>query len=226
MIGPLICLILGLTVIFAIFFFLPEGWLGWLLGLFVASGWLVAGALLASTRSPPLGLLFSLAPFALAPLTSSVAGRLRRWLNPPSSRDEFTLRDEALHRLIGRRGRAMTPLRPAGSVEFDGRRLDGISEGVFIDGGTLVSAVRVRGRFLVVCRSRTQRTANYDSRRKLTPTRGESGHATPARPIHPPHDDGPCGGHGPRPLVAHGPAQAAGEGHRGDEAGRWGRPAR
>jgi len=150
MIGPVVCLALGLAVLFAIFVFLPEGWPGWLLGLVVAFGCLFAGALLASWRSPAQGLAFVLASLALAPLTSSLAGRLRRWLDPPPARDEFTLRDESLHRLIGRRGRAMTPLRPAGSVDFDGRRLDGISEGQYIDGGTLVSAVRVRGRFLVV----------------------------------------------------------------------------
>jgi membrane-bound serine protease (ClpP class) len=150
MVWPALCLALGLTVFFAIFFFLPEGWLGWLIGLIVAAGCLVAGAVLASLRSPSQGLAFLLAPLALAPLTTSIAGRLRRRLDPPPSRDEFTLREDWLYPLIGRRGRTLTPLRPAGSVDFDGRRLDGLSEGGYIDAGTPVSGVRVRGRYLVV----------------------------------------------------------------------------
>jgi membrane-bound serine protease (ClpP class) len=52
--------------------------------------------------------------------------------------------------LIGQFGRAVTPLRPSGLVDFDGRRLDGLSEEGLIPAGTLVRAVRVRGGELVV----------------------------------------------------------------------------
>jgi membrane-bound ClpP family serine protease len=150
MVWPLLCSTLGLAVLFLLFFFLPEGWPGWLVGLLVAFGCSVGAVLLAISRSPGTGLAFLLAQLALAPLTASVAGRLRRRFDPAPSRDEFTLRDESLHTLIGRRGRALTPLRPAGSVDFDGRRLDGLSEGAYIDEDTPVTGIRVRGRFLVV----------------------------------------------------------------------------
>jgi membrane-bound serine protease (ClpP class) len=150
MVGPVLLPTLGLTIIFAIFFFLPEGWTTWLIGLLAAFACFVAGALLALLRSPYLALLALLAPLTLAPLTSSIAGRLRRRLDPPPSRDEFTFRDDSLYPLIGRSGRALTPLRPAGSVDFDGRRLDGLSEGEYIAEGTTVSGLRVRGRYLIV----------------------------------------------------------------------------
>lgn len=56
-----------------------------------------------------------------------------------------------LERLKGRIGKAVTPLRPSGAVEFDGRRVDTISsEGIFIDVGTWVRCTDVRaGKVLV-----------------------------------------------------------------------------
>src|SRR5439155_4867201 len=51
--------------------------------------------------------------------------------------------------LIGQIGRALTPLRPSGMVDFDGRRLDGLSEEGLIPSGSLVRAVQVRSGQLV-----------------------------------------------------------------------------
>lgn len=47
--------------------------------------------------------------------------------------------------LLGQRGTALTPLRPSGAVEIDGRRLDVVTAGDFIDAGAHVEVVRVRG---------------------------------------------------------------------------------
>jgi len=47
--------------------------------------------------------------------------------------------------LLGLRGRAVTPLRPAGTAEIDGRRIDVVSDGAFIAAGTDVEVARVRG---------------------------------------------------------------------------------
>jgi membrane-bound serine protease (ClpP class) len=51
---------------------------------------------------------------------------------------------------IGQRGRALTPLRPGGSVEIGGRRLDALSEGEYIPAGAEVEVIDVRGAQLVV----------------------------------------------------------------------------
>lgn len=45
----------------------------------------------------------------------------------------------------GALGRALTPLRPAGTVEIGGLRVDAVSEGEFIPPGTMVRVVRVTG---------------------------------------------------------------------------------
>lgn len=52
--------------------------------------------------------------------------------------------------LVGMEGIAVTVLRPAGSGEFDGRRLDVVTDGTFIDKGTRIKIVRTEGRRIVV----------------------------------------------------------------------------
>src|SRR5690606_17678313 len=47
--------------------------------------------------------------------------------------------------LVGRTGRAVTPLRPAGTAEIDGRRWDVVTEGSFVEAGRPVRVVAVEG---------------------------------------------------------------------------------
>ena len=55
-----------------------------------------------------------------------------------------------LHKLKGRHGKTATPMRPAGSVVIDGRRIDALSEGMMIGAGVWVKCVAVRaGRVIV-----------------------------------------------------------------------------
>lgn len=66
----------------------------------------------------------------LAPELSSVAGY--------TSADSHT-------ELEGRTGTALTALRPSGTAEIDGERVDVITAGEFIERGQAVRVVRVRG---------------------------------------------------------------------------------
>lgn len=52
--------------------------------------------------------------------------------------------------LIGKEGIALTVLRPAGSGEFDGQRLDVVTDGIFIEKGTKIKIIRTEGRRIVV----------------------------------------------------------------------------
>ena len=52
--------------------------------------------------------------------------------------------------LVGRAGRTLTPLRPSGAAEIEGRRVDVVTDGVFIDAGTRVKVVSVEGARVVV----------------------------------------------------------------------------
>ena len=52
--------------------------------------------------------------------------------------------------LLGREGQVVTPLRPAGTIEIEGRRVDAVSDGTYITAGTLVSVIQVEGSRVVV----------------------------------------------------------------------------
>jgi membrane-bound serine protease (ClpP class) len=54
---------------------------------------------------------------------------------------------------LGRAGRAVSPLRPAGIADIDGTRVDVVSDGGFIDAGTAIQVTRVDGNRIVVRRS-------------------------------------------------------------------------
>ena len=51
---------------------------------------------------------------------------------------------------LGRRGVALSPLRPAGIAEIDGSRVDVVSDGGFIDAGIEIEVTRVDGNRIVV----------------------------------------------------------------------------
>jgi len=53
-------------------------------------------------------------------------------------------------RWLGKRGRASTPLRPAGIADIDGERVDVVSDGELIEPGTPVEVTRVDGNRIVV----------------------------------------------------------------------------
>lgn len=52
--------------------------------------------------------------------------------------------------LVGLEGVALTTLRPAGTGEFDGQRLDVVTEGDFIENGVKIRIIRTEGRRIVV----------------------------------------------------------------------------
>ncbi|MCB1055783.1 MAG: hypothetical protein KDD11_09775 [Acidobacteria bacterium] len=74
--------------------------------------------------------------------------------------------DEDFTPLVGRCGRALTSLRPAGAAEIDGRRYDVVTDGEMVAVGTLVMVVEAEGARLVVAPA-TELTT--DSRPASTP---------------------------------------------------------
>jgi membrane-bound serine protease (ClpP class) len=57
--------------------------------------------------------------------------------------------------LLGKQGRATSPLRPAGIAAIGGRRVDVVSEGELIESGELIEVIRVDGNRIVVRRTTT-----------------------------------------------------------------------
>lgn len=55
---------------------------------------------------------------------------------------------------VGKSGKAISLLRPAGTCDFDGVRLDVVTEGDFIDEGSNVKIIKVEGRRIVVAKTK------------------------------------------------------------------------
>ena len=149
-------LILGFALILLVAeVFIPSGGL---IGI-TAAFCLVYSLWLAFRQSYAVGMKFLAADVVLLPTALALAMYLwpktplakRVFLRPPGPEEiEVSHSPHRLDHLIGQIGRALTPMRPSGVVDFDGRRLDAMSEGELIDPGTLVQAVRVRSGHLVV----------------------------------------------------------------------------
>ena len=74
----------------------------------------------------------------------------QRLMLPGPDEEQAVPASQELERLRGRVGRALSSLRPAGLVDFDGQRIDCLSEGVLVEPGTWVRCIDVKpGRVLV-----------------------------------------------------------------------------
>ena len=76
------------------------------------------------------------------PRSSRLGGLI---LSPELSSSEGYTSAETDISLIGQTGKTVTGLRPSGVAELDGRRVDVIAQGTFINEGTVVEVVDVRG---------------------------------------------------------------------------------
>jgi membrane-bound serine protease (ClpP class) len=151
---PLLLLAFGLLLLFAEVFVPSGGLIGVL-----ALGCLGLGLWRAFRTSNAAGLLFLAADFVLIPAALTLAMYLwpklplanRVFLKPPGPGEvEGSHAGLRLDHLVGQLGRSLTPLRPSGLVDFDGRRLDGVCEEGWADKGALIVAVRVRSGQVVV----------------------------------------------------------------------------
>jgi membrane-bound ClpP family serine protease len=119
---------------------------------------ILAGVVLAFIHDTASGMVTLLSVFVVVPAFGTLM--LYIWPRTPmGKRLVLRDRDEAtaqlpvtleLENLRGRYGRALSDLRPAGTVEFDNRRIDVISEGMMVPVGAWVRCVDVRATTVVV----------------------------------------------------------------------------
>jgi len=124
-------------------------------------GAIVVGVILTFLGGgPSTGIVTALAVFVALPLTVRLLFYFwprtpmgRNFFLPAQSEDatvaEMPVNQELEH-LKGRIGRALSALRPAGMVDFDGRRVDTITEGMMVDAGQMVRCIDVRAGKVVV----------------------------------------------------------------------------
>jgi membrane-bound serine protease (ClpP class) len=123
---------------------------------------IIGGVVLTFTESsdPYLGWITLIAVFVAIP---SVMGILfHYWPRLPVGKRFFLSGPEGdatlasmpvnieLEQLRGRFGRALSALRPSGVVDFDGRRIDCLTEGMMVDAGETVRCIDVKAGKVIV----------------------------------------------------------------------------
>jgi membrane-bound serine protease (ClpP class) len=136
--------------------FVPTGGI-----LFVLSvGTVVVGVVFLFKHDTTVGLVSLAVVGMLLPATGGLLLYLwprtplgRRMLLPPSSPEDTIAAmavNQELEHLKGRFGRTISALRPAGVVDFDGRRVDTLTEGMMVEPGQWVRCVDVRAGKVIV----------------------------------------------------------------------------
>ena len=122
----------------------------------------VASVVLAARASVGLGMIFGGVLLLATPVVIYYAIKIypqtgvgkRVMLDPRQAGTAggtgFAEEAARLEALVGQQGVAMTMLRPAGSVEIGGRRIDAMSEADVIDAGTRVEVMQVSGLKVIV----------------------------------------------------------------------------
>ena len=143
-------------VLFGLELFLPTGGI---LGMLALSS-MIVGITFAFKQGLLQGAIF----LALSGVGVPVALRLFFWAWPRTSMGrKMTVRSvaaeqtignmashQALDLLVGKIGKTLSELRPSGIVEFEGRRIDAISEGLLVAEGLPVVCISAQGGHVVV----------------------------------------------------------------------------
>lgn len=155
MTAAVLLLVLGLGLIVAEIFFPSLGLLSVL-----ATGAIVAAVVMAFQESNALGVRFLVAIAVLVPLTIVLGFKVfprspigkRMVVNGPSFAATQGS-DPRQSELLGKQGTVETDCRPAGMARLDGRRIDVVTRGEYIDAGVSVRVVDVQGNRVVVARA-------------------------------------------------------------------------
>lgn len=94
-----------------------------------------------------------IALFLLLILRSFKKGRIYKSsivLKNSADRNEGYVSNADYSRLLGKRGKSVTVLRPAGIAEFDGEKVDVVTDGEFLPKGADVEVIEAAGRRIVV----------------------------------------------------------------------------
>ncbi|HHV60192.1 MAG TPA: hypothetical protein GXX49_07915 [Clostridiaceae bacterium] len=149
---PAICFILGfILVIFEMFNpgFGAAGVTGiilLILGIIQTANTILEAFILIIIIIAILGIALTLA------LHSATKGRLSKTLvlNDSLKKESGYIGTEDLNYFLNREGTTLTVLKPSGIVDFDGVKLDVVSESEFLPKGTKVRVIKVSGRRIVV----------------------------------------------------------------------------
>lgn len=118
---------------------------------------LVTGSYIAYTKLNLLiGLITSLGSLIIIIFSLKLFPKTRVWKSLrldkiEAKKDDFQSSSKELEALTGKEGISITPLRPTGTATINGKRVDVISEGIFIPQNTNIKVINVNGNRVVVC---------------------------------------------------------------------------
>lgn len=118
----------------------------------IVGGILILIALyLAFTRfSPSAGLLLVILTAVILPSGFMAIMKRLRLYDVQDTGDGYTAVDQAMKALVGRKGRTISTLRPAGIAKIEGQRVDVVSFSTMIPPDTPIEVIRVQGNQVVV----------------------------------------------------------------------------
>lgn len=165
--APIVLQLLGVLVVIAEII-LPSGGLLSLVAIAVFGYSLY---LVFETVSPTMGMIFVLADMLMLPALI-VAGLKLLAKSPVTLRTELSKGDGVtsqaadLADYLHKSGKALTALRPAGMAEIEGRRLDVVSRGEFIEKGARLAVITVTGNQIIVARLEETELADDPARQR------------------------------------------------------------
>ncbi len=127
-----------------------------IIGIIVTADTLIEALILMMILLAIVGIIFSIL------LHSISKGKLPKnmVLSTSMKKEDGYIGTNDMKYFLNKQGVALTTLRPVGTVDFDGVKLDVVSEGEFIPKGIQVKVIKVEGRRIVVRRLQQEQNIN------------------------------------------------------------------
>ncbi len=150
----IILFVIGLILLLVEIFFIPGFGLAGIGGIaaILTSIFLTFGNIVQATYSILIALGVSVVGFFLLIRFIPSTRAWRKFILSTEQKKElgYTVGTKDLKRLIGKEGIAITPLRPSGIVEVNGKKLNALTRGEYVDSNTKIKIISVEGNKIVV----------------------------------------------------------------------------
>jgi len=150
----IILFVVGLLLLLAEIFFIPGFGLAGISGIsaILASIFLTFGNIVQATYSILIALSISVIGFFLLIKYIPSTRTWRKFVLSTEQKKElgYTVETKDLKRLTGEKGIVITPLRPSGIAEVNGKKFNVLTRGEYIDSNTKIKIISVEGNKIVV----------------------------------------------------------------------------
>jgi membrane-bound serine protease (ClpP class) len=150
----IILFVIGLLLILAEIFFIPGFGLAGIGGIaaILASIFLTFGNIIQATYSILIALSISVIGFFLLIKYIPSTRTWKKFVLSTEQKRElgYTVGTRDLKRLTGKKGIAISPLRPSGIAEINGKKINVLTRGEYVDANTKIKIISVEGNKIVV----------------------------------------------------------------------------